>query len=96
MLHGMEPARLDLAIEMPSCALFSTAHVVANCVAQELAKKTLLGSADMRLWVVQKDPVVIVGTPTSPSSPSSPSSPNKLLHNLSALDGDPPMRLGST
>eukprot|EP00438_Fugacium_kawagutii_P036083 Skav218064 [mRNA] locus=scaffold1832:46993:49865:+ [translate_table: standard] len=30
---------------------------------RELAKKTLLGSADMRLWVVQKDPVVTQGTP---------------------------------
>ena len=49
---------------------------------QELARKTLLGSADMRLWVVQQDPVV-----AAPGTRVSPSTPSKLLQNLSsALD----------
>lgn len=58
-------------------------HVAWHGASEELARKTLLGSADMRLWVVQQDPVVVA----APETPVSPSSPSKLLYNLSsALD----------
>ncbi len=62
---------------------------------QELSKKTLQGSADMRIWVVQReDPGM---TSTGSSFPSAPSSPAKLLHNLSStLDADCSTKLGPT
>jgi len=62
---------------------------------QELSKKTLLGSADMRIWVVQREDPGL--TSTGSSFPSAPSSPAKLLHNLSStLDADCLTKLGPT
>jgi len=88
--HGASEATDDKSVAM---LRFRVATQICFDVMQELARKTLLGSADMRLWVVQQDPVVVA----APETPVSPSSPSKLLYNLSsALDkADCSARLGN-
>ena len=88
--HGASEATDDKSVAM---LRFRLATQICFDVMQELARKTLLGSADMRLWVVQQDPVVVA----APGTPVSPSSPSKLLYNLSsALDkADCSARLGN-
>ena len=83
--HGASEAADDknIAMRLQSLHAVLQSHGPDLSAMQELARKTLLGSADMRLWVVQKDPVVVA----APGTPVSPSSPSKLLYNLSsALD----------